>query len=38
MGPMAEWYKPHEVIHVTVGSIPESTCRVLIEMKPVVEV
>ena len=25
IGPMAEWYKPHEVIHVTVGSIPEST-------------
>ena len=24
-GPMAEWHKPHEAIHVTVGSIPEST-------------
>ena len=25
LGPMAEWHKPHEAIHVTVGSIPEST-------------
>ena len=24
-GPMKEWHKPHEAIHVTVGSIPEST-------------
>ena len=24
-GPMAEWHKPHEAIHVIVGSIPEST-------------
>ena len=25
MLPMAEWHKPHEAIHVTVGAIPEST-------------
>ena len=24
-GPMAEWHKPHEAIHVIVGSLPEST-------------
>ena len=37
-GPMAEWHKPYEAIHATVGSIPESALGVLIGTKPVVEV